>query len=334
MAADGGFQDYLFQFILVIATTGPFVGLALWAHAGNKNRVAGIALMIVVGIFGGVEILAGALLLLAWPAISDGSPGFATLVATVLGLGLITCLLLVPGIRRVLSRVLPTSADSVVDLAGLFVLLHVLGGSLALLIGADSIALAQQGLEDAGSLTIPGLLIESIQYPILAFFAVGIFITRGFRASVDRLGLRLPSLKYVGLALLLVVFAFATDVLFQSLMERFQPEALANMNELIETMFGDLRNPAGALAVGVTAGVGEELLLRGAIQPRFGVFLTSAVFTVIHLQYGFTFALLQIFIFSLLLGLLRMRGGTVAAMITHTVYNTTALLLATYVSGQ
>jgi membrane protease YdiL (CAAX protease family) len=55
------------------------------------------------------------------------------------------------------------------------------------------------------------------------------------------------------------------------------------------------------------------------------------VFAVLHApQYGLNFAILGLFGVSVVLGLLRARFGTTAAMITHALYNFLAVLAQTY----
>lgn len=333
LSGPGSIQDYLLEVLLVFVSSAPFAGLAIWAHAANKNKPARVALLIIFALLGGAELLFGALLALANQLMSPDTPSLIAVTIALLCLGTLTLLLLLPQVRGIISVFTPISLSSAVDMAGFIVLLHVLGGSLALLIGVDVVGLAQAAPSDQVALSIPSLVIQSLMYPIIAFFAVGVFITRGLRESWDRLGLRLPPLKYIGLALVVVAFALATDMLFQSAMQQLQPGELSKLDNLMQDMFGNLLNPAGALAVGLTAGIGEELLFRGAIQPRFGIVFTAAVFASIHLQYGFSLVLLQVFLFAVLLGLLRWRSGTVTAMIAHTVYNTTGILLATYLPG-
>lgn len=318
---------------MVLLSSAPFAGLAVWAHAANKHKPARVALLVVLGLFGGAELLLGLVLTLASRIVLATDPTFMGFAIALLCLGAATLLLLVPFVRGIVSKLVPISPLSAVDMAGLIVLLHVLGGSLALLVSTDVIGVIQSAPTDQVALSIPSLIIQSLLYPIVAFFAVGLFIARGFRESWDRLGLRLPSLKYVALALVVVAIALGTDAVFQTLMQQLQPGQLSKMNNLMTDMFGNLLSPAGALTVGLTAGIGEELLFRGAVQPRFGIFFTAAVFASIHLQYGFSLVLLQIFTLAVLLGVLRWRAGTVSAMIAHTVYNTAGILLAVYLPG-
>ena len=88
------------------------------------------------------------------------------------------------------------------------------------------------------------------------------------------------------------------------------------------------------IQVSFFAGVGEELLFRGAIQPLIGIWFTSLIFIAIHGYIGFRSAgqiLFTILLFglSMLLGWLFMAIGLVAAMTAHAVYD---LLMLWWVS--
>ena len=98
------------------------------------------------------------------------------------------------------------------------------------------------------------------------------------------------------------------------------------MAKITEDMTADVQNPVGAMTLGLSAGIGEELLLRGAIQPRFGLVLTSFFFALLHTQYGLTFVLGGLFAIGMLLGILRNRYGTMAPIIAHAVFNTLVVL--------
>jgi len=82
------------------------------------------------------------------------------------------------------------------------------------------------------------------------------------------------------------------------------------------------------------AGVGEELLFRGAVQPLAGLWLTSVIFTALHYQTGGfskmnpqkAIYVLLIFLVSLGLGILSVRIGLIAAMVTHTFVDIVGLM--------
>jgi uncharacterized protein len=83
----------------------------------------------------------------------------------------------------------------------------------------------------------------------------------------------------------------------------------------------------------ICAGIGEEMLFRGALQPLLGLWLTSLIFTVLHYRTGAFRAMnrkkavyaLAVFFISLLLGTVFDQIGLVAAIVTHTVADIVAL---------
>ena len=81
--------------------------------------------------------------------------------------------------------------------------------------------------------------------------------------------------------------------------------------------------------VAFTAGVGEELLFRGALQPIFGNLIVSIFFVMMHSQYILTPASLIILLVSLVFGFLRTYYTTPSAMMAHFVYNFTPFVIIT-----
>ena len=69
------------------------------------------------------------------------------------------------------------------------------------------------------------------------------------------------------------------------------------------------------------AGIGEEILFRGAAQPRLGLPLTALLFAAVHTQYTVSPALVHIFVTGLLLGVVRRRANTTTAIAVHASYN-------------
>ncbi|MEX0662164.1 MAG: CPBP family intramembrane glutamic endopeptidase [Balneolaceae bacterium] len=74
------------------------------------------------------------------------------------------------------------------------------------------------------------------------------------------------------------------------------------------------------------AGVGEEILFRGAMQPLIGIWLTSIIFVAIHGYFKFKSAghiLFGILLFglSMMLGFLYEYAGLISAMIAHAIYD-------------
>lgn len=94
------------------------------------------------------------------------------------------------------------------------------------------------------------------------------------------------------------------------------------VREIADTRFTTLDR----IQLSLFAGVGEELLFRGAVQPLLGIWVTSILFVAIHGYFKFRkpghwlFGILM-FGLSMLLGLLFQHVGLIAAMCAHAVYD-------------
>jgi len=82
----------------------------------------------------------------------------------------------------------------------------------------------------------------------------------------------------------------------------------------------------GAPLVAVAAGVGEEAVFRGALQPRVGVPLTALLFAAVHVQYEIP-GIMLIFLIGVVLGILRERTSTTFTAVAHMLYDIAAFLL-------
>jgi membrane protease YdiL (CAAX protease family) len=88
-----------------------------------------------------------------------------------------------------------------------------------------------------------------------------------------------------------------------------------------DRLLSNLITPVGAVVIGVTAGLGEELQVRGLLQPRLGLLASNLVFTGLHaFQYGVD-ALLSVFIVGTILGVVRARSNTSTSAIVHGTYD-------------
>ena len=77
--------------------------------------------------------------------------------------------------------------------------------------------------------------------------------------------------------------------------------------------------------VATLAGVGEEALFRGALQPRIGLVVSNLLFGLAHAVTP-TYAIL-VFLLGLYLGWLAESAGLCAAMLAHGLYDFVAFLL-------
>jgi membrane protease YdiL (CAAX protease family) len=192
-------------------------------------------------------------------------------------------------------------------------------------------------LGTGGRIPPVAILASQLPYVALALLGVGIGIRRGPRETLARLGYGPISLVHVGIVVLFIVVAFVLSVATDALFSQVQPDLYRQVGEVTQTLF----NPKGlslvpavlfALLIGVGAGLGEETLFRGAVQPVFGIPATSVLFASMHVQYGPSLLLGYIFVLSIGLGLLRRYLNTTASFLAHAGYNTLSIM-AVYLFG-
>ncbi|MBX3009928.1 MAG: CPBP family intramembrane metalloprotease [Caldilineaceae bacterium] len=256
---------------------------------------------------------------------------------SLLGLGLwlpslFGILLLLPPVRRLLARFTPIDADSPVHAIALGLSVLVVVQLLFTLgWGLTNLAEALSAQEAAGvtTNTMLSLWVQQLMTAVFAFFGVGWLARRSWSATLQRLGLVVPSWGNVllgsGLGLGMVPVVMLIEWASGQLSIGVDP----GVEKLTEQLLGPLfTTPFGIITLGLSAALGEETLFRGAVQPRFGYLLTALLFALVHSNYGISLSTLIVFILGLLLGVVRMRTNTTTAMIFHAVYNMSLGLLA------
>jgi len=165
----------------------------------------------------------------------------------------------------------------------------------------------------------------------LALAGVGLGVWRTWRPAIERLGWASPSWWQVALALLLAQVFSLSNIPVNLLTFFLTPQALYAISANSQHIFGDL--PWWTLPIfAVLAGVGEETLFRGALQPRFGIVVTAALFAMVHVQYGFTPILGMVFVHGLGYGLIRRHLNTTTAALAHATYDFGAYIRMSYPS--
>lgn len=171
---------------------------------------------------------------------------------------------------------------------------------------------------------------NTLVYIMIAILGVGCLVRRDLSKVRIRLGL-VPAKRAdwlqgiaIGLGLFLAVHLATSAWQHLAPLETFTWQTNA-ARRLFEVFNSSLLL---GISLSILAAVGEEILFRGAIQPVFGLLITSLFFTAIHLQYAFTPAAAILFSVSLVLGWLRMRRGATASIIAHAIYNMTPFVLA------
>jgi len=163
-----------------------------------------------------------------------------------------------------------------------------------------------------------------VGFTMLTLGAVGFPVRRGWRATAERLGLRRigwPEVALIGAGLLALVLLNAG---MEWLSRAWFPRMYARDQAMNELIAGRLTG-FGTLMLGVSAGVGEELAMRGALMPRLGLVATSLLFASLHVQYSPP-GMVTIGMIGLLLGIIRKRGGTTSAIAVHVLYDILAAL--------
>jgi len=178
--------------------------------------------------------------------------------------------------------------------------------------------------ENGALLDQAGLSGSLVGYALLAFAGVGFLVRRDFRDSAERLGLRVPGLRDLGIAVIALVALWALNAGADFIQQHWFPALWESDRRMTEAIATGL-SPQRAILLGLSAGIGEEITLRGALQPRLGIPLTAAFFASLHVQYSW-FGMLAIFLLGVILGVVRKRSNTTVAMLAHVAYDAVAVL--------
>jgi membrane protease YdiL (CAAX protease family) len=328
---NGGLVVIPFVILAVLAALGERHGWARWL---TYLYLVGLHLSLLVGSMGMVLVGSAGpkaarlnalppaeLLAVLRPVLIFFAVG---LVLVVLGL-----LPLVPAVRRRLERVLPLRPNSLLDAAGLSAILTLAMLALATLVVLNGqppmLTLVQQvATEAAGPMVKPMDQIYQFVWMLPATFVfVGWPIRRGFGDTLQRLGLVRPSWRQVGIGVgVAVALVAAVLVLDPAITWLWTTLGWTRTDtHAFERLMAGLITPVGAVVIGVTAGLGEELAVRGVLQPRLGLLVANLAFTAAHAyQYSWD-GLLVVFLVGLALGVLRQRTNTTTSAIAHGLYD-------------
>jgi membrane protease YdiL (CAAX protease family) len=311
----------------------PFLVTAIVAQFGERTRwarpvtygllvatnlglwgVAGLALLNQLAKIRAPTTLQPAALAANWPVVA---------LACVLT-SLVAFLPLIRQVRTGLARWLPIDPSSLVHTTALVFVVYEIGlnlGQMALVGSLESLTSPELAL------TISDVLLTDVPLLLFALLGVGLFVRRDLGSTVERLGLRRPTWRHLAAAAGLLVLLLALNQGLDLLWQRVDPASYDLVSRVTDNLFGGLSTLGGALVLGLSAGISEELLFRGAVQPRLGILLTTVLFSVGHLQYGLTLAMLQVFIIGLVLGWVRQRANTTTGIVIHASYNILIVLL-------
>ncbi|MCC7370216.1 MAG: CPBP family intramembrane metalloprotease [Chloroflexi bacterium] len=203
-----------------------------------------------------------------------------------------------------------------------FVPMIALGGDAPALLMVDADPEAF-GLDRSSGGQILDMVYDLVWTIPLALLLVGVPLRRTLREALDRLGIRPLGVR--GLAVGVVaagVLWVAGTALDYATYHLWESAGWPTTDpELVDRLMGAAMSPVGAVVAAVAAGLGEELLMRGVLQPRFGWLLPNLAFTAAHaFQYNLD-ALVSVFVLGALLAFVRARWSTSEAIVAHGLYD-------------
>ncbi|WP_420642151.1 CPBP family intramembrane glutamic endopeptidase [Candidatus Leptofilum sp.] len=218
--------------------------------------------------------------------------------------------------RHSLERFLPLDPHSPVHTLALvlsgyfagFTILQVAGG-------LENLA------ENLTEVSVGAFLVQQLGFVALAVLGVGFRMRRDLAHVLRRLGLEVLNgrqiIESIGWIILLILLQTLGGIAWQIT----NPEDAALVESISQTLYRDF-GFWHWLALAIGAGVGEEILFRGALQPVFGIWFTSLLFAIVHVQYGLlTPATLVLFLLSVILGVIRRRHNTTMSILVHFGYD-------------
>jgi len=320
-------QEEAFEAAAVALALSLVVAAVVLGWAGNRYPDATVGAYVV---FGGLAVFASLLSLIALigALTLTITPAPRALVGESISVlsGIVAVLALTPRVRQRVSRLLPSlDPNSPVHaiVIGLYalVLLQQLGGQVA----TDQVQALSQ-LRHSPSLAF---ILGTNQLPMLivAFAGVGLFVNRPLASALARLGLRAPSPRSLLLSIAIIAGLLALGFGFDALSGVLAPQQTKQIEKVSNLLLSNVSTVPTVIALGLGAGIGEEILFRGALVPRLGILPSALLFASLHTQYAISIPTLEILVLGIVLGWLRRRTGTSECIVVHSGYDIVVGLL-------
>lgn len=161
---------------------------------------------------------------------------------------------------------------------------------------------------------------------LVSVCGVGILVARKPREVASRLAWAKPTWAQVGIGIGLILFAFSYDYVWSLFTHQMQGDLggkLANYNAGTFTAGGGFGSSIIlALAVALCAGIGEETLIRGALQPAFGILPAAILHGLLHGQFSHApLFMVQVAGWSTAMGIVKRYTNTTTTIIGHAGFN-------------
>lgn len=320
----------LLPFIIIAGVLAPVVILAHLAETRTNLRQ-----LLYMALFALNWLFVGAFLTIPERTARNMDMGVVTVIA--IAFGVINTLLLLTPVRQRLARLFPprdevaqTGFDpgSMVHMTGLIFSLYLLGNTVL----GFAVAGGLSGLtENFTPETTASLILQMVLFVTFSALGVGFGVRRNLRGTLARLGLRYPTLTELGAAVGVAFLMFSAVTVIGAIWEAVTPpEVIREQTSLSELIAGSVNTMSMGFLLAATAAIGEEIAFRGTLQPVFGLWPTTVLFALVHIQYTLTPATLIIVVVGFGLGWLRRRYNTTPAIVTHFLYNFVSIALVIY----
>ncbi|NQS77669.1 MAG: CPBP family intramembrane metalloprotease, partial [Methanoculleus bourgensis] len=333
------------SFLTAALDVALFVILAMLAYlAEDRHRAfrwaAAIWLLVLIGGLAAVTAGFGVMSILPAEAIEDefnpdsvdldAAAEVALLLLGILGAAFASLVGFSRRFRVRLARYLPFDPDSFVHRVALVTILALtLIPPVPLLVTGVPPYLSPQFIDlltDSGDLFADTVRLNAygLFWTLIASFLIaGACVRRTLPEALERLGLVRPTGREVVLA---VAVAVALVGAFH-----FIDPALAALvgylglpvtdTEAVNLLFAGSLTLPGIIVASIAAGFGEEVSIRGLLQPRFGILLPALLFASLHAyQYSWD-GLISVFLAGIVFAYIRRYSNTTTSAITHTVYD-------------
>ena len=293
------------------------VPIVFAANLAVGRRWAHVFIAITAGLLAGATFLYGAVDLAGQWSTRAGAGAQNPLAFDIgfMGTAVIAALAMSKPARERVSRIMPIDADNPVHALALVL--------TVLLLGIQFIATAftKSSLADQPPLSVADLFAQELPFLVIAAVGVGMFVRRDIREGATRLGLVRPAWWQVVLAVAAAGSFYALAEAMHRLSQTLTPEVARQVETTSQHLFGGLGGPLGIAVIALAPGICEEILFRGALQPRIGLIATALLFTSFHAQYALSLDALSVLLIALGLGLIRKYTNTTASLISHVTYN-------------
>ena len=311
------------------------LGLAALALRESRQNIPLRILLLILG-YAVMALLS--LFFVAGASAESESPLIENWILAAWGLALLamTGLLYLPKIRMFQSRFLPIDATDFAHAYASAMGVAIISLSAFSLVPFGEPIIYQIPAEEIVTQTAlernVSLLATAVWSIPAVLLAVGFGRSLNLRESLARLGLQRLT---------------ANDLLFPVLLSILLVGVGIGLGNLIELVWGVLgipvtdaerfaefaalpTHPLGMLLLGISAGISEEMFVRGVLQPRLGLVYSNLLFTTAHAFQYATDGLLVVLFLGFAFGFIRKRYGLLPAIATHALYNFTLLLFSNF----